>query len=871
MAINKKIKIHLLFVKSGWTIFILCWSINMWGQPTKKQVEKADYYLWGRLHVHELSNKGNWVTYSMLYQEAKDTLFLQNTQNKKTIKIPEGRKSQLIKEEWMVCSVPGDKIAIINLKNLKTQKLENIKSWEVIDNGSQILLRVKKEENEQSVQMLNLKNEELKIWNNCVGAKYNAFNNTIALNQYTKNENKIILIKLYNKAEETRIDVSKTESFSDLSWQVEGENLCYLKGDKTIVYYNATQNKTHEIDLEKTNFFSKNHKITRDGSIPLKISKDGKRVFFGFENKEQKTPKKNPEIWNTKDRWVYPKNSESVGWQNRAKIACWIPENNDAQALTDLELPKGWLTGDQSRMLSYNPMTNEPQFRMNAPIDLYMQTIGEDNKTKIVEKFPINDTGFHQSPSGKFAFYFNEGHWFSYNFEENKHQNLTSTINTSFQIESFDKPDTPGAYGFGGFTQNGEALIYDKFDTWLIAADGSLIKNLTQGRELETIFRLQKQYPENENHNFFNKFEKGVYDLNKGLLFTTEKNTLKGFANWTLNKGIKKWGEQNKRLDQIKKAKDVNIYVYTEEHFNQSPKLIYHNPEKNNFKIIVESNAHQKKYNWGFSKLITYNDSKGNTLTGALYYPAGYNPEKKYPMVVRIYEVFSKNVDQYIIPSDYNTSGFNSANLTTQGFFVLQPDIRYEIGNPGISATDCVLAAVDASIKSASIDSTKIGLMGHSFGGYETLFILTQTNRFATAIASAAISDLRAMYFYVDGTINTPNYWQYEFNQSRMGKSWLDDKKGYTENCPISNAEKINTPLLTWAGLEDRLVHPLQSKSMYLALRRQNKENVMLLYEGETHTLSNRDNQVDATSKVEEWLKHYLQNKDKKEWIKPQN
>lgn len=869
---NTKIKGRLLAKKSRWPLlFLLFCGWNMGAQQAKRQVEKAEYGLWGNLNVHELSSRGNWVAYSMRYAEAKDTLFLQNTQNKKTVKIPEGRKSQFIREEWLVCSEPGDRLSIINLKNNRSQKFKNVKTWEIIDKGTRVIAMVQEDGKEKAVLMWNLKNGQGKIWENGREVKYNPYSNAIAISRSIGSQNQLVIVRLDDNEAETKIDSSRTVAYSELSWQAGGENLCYLKGEKTIAYYHAAENRTQEIDLEKTSFFTDSHRVTQNGSVPLKMSRDGKRVFFGFQNKEQKTAKKDPEIWNTEDRWVYPKNSESVGWENLARIACWSPEHDQAQALTDMQLPKGFLAGDQGSMLSYNPMANEPQFKRSAPIDIYMQKLGEETKTKIFEKYPGNAAGFHLSPSGGFVFYFKEGHWFSYSFKEDRHRNLTAKISSSFQQESFDMPDTPGPYGFAGFTQDGEALLYDKFDTWRIAAEGTVTQNLTSGRELETIFRLQKQYPENEDHNFFNRFEKGIFDLSKGLLFATEKNTRKGFANWTQKKGMKQWGQQNKRLDQIKKASEADAYVYTEEHFNEPPKLIFFKAEKNSKKVIMESNTHQKKYSWGFSRQISYTDAKGNALKGALYYPAGYDPEKKYPLVVNVYEVFSKHFDRYVIPSDYNTSGFNSANLTTQGFFVLKPDIAYEIGKPGFSATDCVMAAVDAAIKTASIDSTKMGLMGHSFGGYETLFMLTQTNRFATAVASAAISDLRAMYFYVDGTINTPNYWRYEDQQSRMGKSWFEDKKGYAENCPISNAEKISTPVLTWSGLEDRLVHPLQSKAMYLALRRLDKKNVMLLYEGETHTLSKKENQVDATTKVEEWLKHYLQDQEEKEWMKPQN
>ena len=147
----------------------------------------------------------------------------------------------------------------------------------------------------------------------------------------------------------------------------------------------------------------------------------------------------------------------------------------------------------------------------------------------------------------------------------------------------------------------------------------------------------------------------------------------------------------------------------------------------------------------------------------------------------------------------------------------------------------------------------------------------TQTNRFATAIAGAAVSDLSSKYLYIDWTLSRPNYWRFEKHQARMGKSLFEDRAGYDRNSPIANIEKINTPLLTWSGLEDLNVNTTQSYLVYAALRRLNKQNTLLLYEGERHAILNEENQVDLTNKVESWLKYYLQRKDKMDWMYPQN
>jgi dipeptidyl aminopeptidase/acylaminoacyl peptidase len=237
-------------------------------------------------------------------------------------------------------------------------------------------------------------------------------------------------------------------------------------------------------------------------------------------------------------------------------------------------------------------------------------------------------------------------------------------------------------------------------------------------------------------------------------------------------------------------------------------------------------------------------------------------------MVVFIYETFSKYLHEYFNPSLHNGIGFNIANLTTDGYAVLLPDISFEKGNVAISAFDCVTAATKKVIEMGVADAKRIGLTGQSFGGYETNFIITKTDLFATAISGGAVSDNLQHYF----TINTNDYaidgWRYENQQYRMGFSFYDNQEAYYSNSPLFNASKISTPLLTWAGKIDENVQPRQAETFYAALRRLNKEHVMLVYDTDGHVFRNPKNQVDLLRKMNEWFGHYLKGEPKQQWMK---
>jgi dipeptidyl aminopeptidase/acylaminoacyl peptidase len=254
-------------------------------------------------------------------------------------------------------------------------------------------------------------------------------------------------------------------------------------------------------------------------------------------------------------------------------------------------------------------------------------------------------------------------------------------------------------------------------------------------------------------------------------------------------------------------------------------------------------------------------------LQAVLVYPADYDATKKYPMVVFIYEVLSSLRHQYVNPTLYNGIGFNVSTLSLDGYFVLLPDISYEKGDSGVSAADCVVAATKKVLALGIVNPKQIGLTGQSFGGYETNFILTQTNLFAAAVSGSAVSDTVQHYFTINKDYNTIDGWRYENQQYRMGCSFFDCTESYLRNSALLHADAITTPLLTWAGKLDENVNSRQAEGLYAALRRLEKEHVMLVYNTEGHIFSSPENQSDLTLKINDWFGHYLKGAPKANWM----
>ena len=237
-------------------------------------------------------------------------------------------------------------------------------------------------------------------------------------------------------------------------------------------------------------------------------------------------------------------------------------------------------------------------------------------------------------------------------------------------------------------------------------------------------------------------------------------------------------------------------------------------------------------------------------------------------MVVHIYDVMSDELHQYVNPSFLNPEGFNVTNYALNGYFVLMPDIIYKMGNPGSSAVDCVTAGVNAVIAKDIVDKDKVGLYGHSFGGYETNFIISQTNIFAAAVSGAGVSDIISYYFNIsrNGDFRS-DMWRFENQQFRIGKSLYEDKEAYISNSPIMYAENVKTPLLLWAGKNDRIIPWNQSVTYYLALQRLGVKNMLFAYPDEDHSLENAENQTDLSKRMMAWFDYFLKEKPTQSWI----
>jgi len=219
---------------------------------------------------------------------------------------------------------------------------------------------------------------------------------------------------------------------------------------------------------------------------------------------------------------------------------------------------------------------------------------------------------------------------------------------------------------------------------------------------------------------------------------------------------------------------------------------------------------------------------------------------------------------------DFNFPGWsinvNVPYFVSNGYLVFLPDIIYKIGEPGQSALNAVESAARYLSRMPWVDSTRMAIQGHSFGGYETNYIVTHSHLFAAAATFAGTSDWISAYGELEFGSGLPRQSKYEIGQDRLGASLWQRPDLYVKNSPIFSADQVTTPLLIVANKEDGGVPFEQGVELYMALRRLNKKVWMLQYDGEGHSVSGK-NAADYTIRLTQFFDHYLKGAAPPVWM----
>ena len=674
--------------------------------------------------------------------------------------------------------------------------------------------------------------------------------------------------------------------YESLAWTRDGAALAFLSGIEKPAASAALW--TWDAATRQSKQAASSEQAPKGWSLPLKNdiawSRNGKHLFFGFKppdpvaaapaEKVATIDKEAPpdpydfdrllskvegDVWHWNDPRIVPQ--QKIQWErekDRSYRAVAHRDTGKVVALGGLDLPEVAIPENARVALATSDVPYMKETTWAEPArDVFVVDLDTGARTLVVRKARGQAS---LSPDGRFVAFFDNTNWRLFDTTTGTARVVTATLGVALHNEEHDTPDTPPAYGLGGWADQGASLlVYDRYDIWVVPTAGGEPTSLTgkAGRTRGVTFRVVTLDPD----------ERGLSSREMVLLTAyhhAEKNW--GFYSASFLKHVVQARVDDKKLFRfVAKAKRADTVIYTREDFREFPDvwvsdLAFAAPRR-----VSDANPQMADFAWGTAELVEYKSLDGVPLQGVLIKPANYEAGRRYPVITYFYERQSQRLYEFNEMVVNHRPSFPL--YAGAGYAIFLPDIVFTVGHPGQSMLRCLVPGVQKLVDMGVADPKRLGLHGHSWGGYGTAYLVTQTDMFAAAVTGAPVANMTSAYGGIRWESGVARLFQYEKTQSRIGGSLWEKRDLYIENSALFFADRITTPLLIEHGDEDGAVPWYQAIELYLALRRLGKDCIFLQYRGEPHHLRKYPNKLDYSIKMKQWFDHYLKGEPAAEWI----
>jgi len=895
----------------------------------RKTLSLDDYDRWNRISGTTLAATGAWMAYVVTPNEGAGTLHLRGLDRDTLISIPNGSAPQFSADgRWVAYQVtpgggggrggrggggapaptPAGRGAAatdpaagrrIELRDLRTQSLlpfANATAISFVAGGTTALVRLPK-----AVPAATHDGADLLVVELATGQSRNIGNvGLFAVDEagthlaYTVDAanqlgNGVYLMTLATGAVRT-LDAA-TASYAQLAWSGTGAHLAVLRGtkdprrtqqDNTLLAWSSVDaaggGTAVRLDAERAPTG-----MVLSEFAALRWNSDGSRIQLGVKEQGEapasgdSAQQANVDVWHWKD--PEPQSVQLVRAQQERRStypAVFHVSEGALRVLGDSAMRTVTATRDLSAGVGRLDAPYRGEVAWGGSRADYYRVTTADGARTLIARGLSRTMGL--SPNGEWFLYLQDGKVFAYNLRQGTTVQVDAAAKRSFVDITDDHDYERPVYGVAGWSADGRSvLLYDRYDIWQLGLDGKTATNLTRGEGAKQSIRFRIVRLDRAGGGGGGRGGAGGggggeddgIDLSKPLTLSAYGDWTKKSGYWTLPPGGAPtpliW--EDKAIGGVQKAADADRVLITQSTFREYPDVWVTDTRFSAPRKITDANPFLQEYAWGSKVLVDYKNSKGQRLQGTLTLPADYEPGKKYPMLVYFYETMSQQHHNFSMPT-YDDRPHIST-YASNGYLVLQPDVVYEIGKPGSSALDCVTAAVKEVIRLGYADPKRIGLQGHSWGGYQSSFILTQTDLFAAIVTGAPPTNLTSFVGTLYRSTGTIQQGITEVGQVRMGRDrnpWNSEAL-YESQSPVHHAHKITTPFLILHGTADGAVEWSQGLELYAAARRLGKPGIFLSYPDEPHHLARRPNQKDFQVRMRQFFDHYLKDAPAPEWM----
>ncbi|MDE2782652.1 MAG: prolyl oligopeptidase family serine peptidase [Gemmatimonadota bacterium] len=567
------------------------------------------------------------------------------------------------------------------------------------------------------------------------------------------------------------------------------------------------------------------------------------------------------QIWHTSDVRLFPEQKVAEGRDAaRTLLAVWhldegrvVPLGTDLMAST--RLLHGWETAleETDEPYPWGAMFGRP----------YRDVWAIDTKSGEREKVLTRVRYAWPSEGGDWMLRWDGAAYHTLDLHTGAEHDVTSGLDAEFANTEYDTPtDVTPPHGFGAprwLRGDDAVLLYDKHDIWRVAPDGSGGSRLTRGAEAGVTHRIVSLGDDGD--------EPGLdRDSRPYLTLYNEKTEQRGYARfadgWELAETLIL---EDAFVGGLVRADSADVLLYGAERFDDPPDYFVAGPDLAQPVQVTGINPFIDEVAWGRAELVDFVSESGRDLQFVLLRPANHEEGRAVPTIVYTYEMLSPQMHFFRVPSERDY--YNYTAWTQHGYAVLLPDIVYRARDPGVSALESVRAAVAKAVEMGVTNPDAVGLIGHSWGGYQATFLPTRTDIFAASVAGAPLTDFVSFMGQLHWNPGIAEVSHWETGQARMEVPFWADPEAHRRNSPIHEVHNMETPLLMAFGDDDGVVDWDQGTEFFNFARRAEKQMVLLVYEGEDHGFRREANQRDYHRRILEWFGHYLKGEPAPAWI----
>lgn len=633
----------------------------------------------------------------------------------------------------------------------------------------------------------------------------------------------------------------------------------------------------------------------------MEFSPTGRWLFFGLQREnESSLPAANPgvakvDVWGYRDQVVQPDQViREAGLARELAIAVLgVADKRVSLAASregQLETRGNIVTGD-AVVVSEQDTTTRTRlggaynygrvYYLVSLLDGGHRRIGQDAKGLM---------NFRFSPDGLWLFYYaiSKEEYYSYNVKEGQERCLTKGFPVPFSSDYLASIFyLPAGAPAGWWESEERVLLYDRYDLWGLDPSGRRAAvNLTGGygarRRLQ--LRLLEDGPDPK--------PLAIYKTGDSLILT-------GFGEWSKENGFVRQVLGGKAVPEVLtmgpylyyqtpsqkpngsefnygmmpvKAASADCWIVERQTASEAPNYFI-TTDWRHYRRVSDVEP-QAKYKWLRADLVNYRQVDGKPGQGILYKPEDFDAGKRYPVIIHYYEHMTHRLHEFPMPG-YTEADLNIPWFVSRGYLVFTPDIHLERwSSSGRTVGQWAYNAVVGAAKYLSalpyVDAKRLGLQGHSFGGWETNYVVTHSHLFAAACEFSGVTDMVSWYLTLqlgrEEQEHLDYQWFTEIGQQRMGATLWEHPELYLDQSAVLRADKVSTPMLLVHNKKDGIISWRQGVEWYQALRRLHKPVWMLQYDDGDHSIYGKDAR-DFSERLTQFFGYYLKGETPPEWM----